>query len=153
MARRGKRKSSGGHARRALAVRPSVVVVGGGGRRRSRGGGRRRAVVVRRAKSAGKHAIHATGVAVGSALLGWAQGSGHLNWVPSIMGSQTIGMGVLGFAATRMIKNKYVRDAGVAAVAVAGFEFGRSHGTPPAPHPGVHGAGWAGGGRGPHAGG
>jgi hypothetical protein len=99
--------------------------------------------------------LNATGLAVGSALLGWAQGAGHLNWVPSIMGSQTIGMGVLGFVATRAVKNKYVREAGAAAVAVAGFEFGRSHGASAAPagHPGVHGAGWAGGGMGPHAGG
>jgi len=154
MARRRKKHSSGGHARRALAVRPSVVVVGGGGgRRRSRGGGGRRARIIHRGKSAAKHGLHATGLGVGGALLGYMQGAGHLDWVPAIMGSKTIGMGLLGFAATRMVKNKYVREAGAAAVAVAGFEFGREHGGSTGSKPGVRGPGWAGGGLGPFAGG
>jgi hypothetical protein len=68
------------------------------------------------------------------------------------MGSKTIGMGLVGFAATRMVKNKYVREAGAAAVAVAGFEFGREHGSGGS-KPAVHGGGWAGGGIGPFGGG
>jgi len=157
MARRKRKSSSGGHARRALAVRPSDVVVGGGGGRRRSGGGRRRVVRIARrwAKSVGKHGLHATGLGVGGALLGYLQGGGHLDWVPSVMGSKTIGMGLVGFAATRFVKNKYVREAGAAAVAVAGFEFGREHGSSHATgaKPGVRGPGWGGGGMGPFAGG
>lgn len=134
MARRRRKSAGGAHARHttALATRPSVVVVrsGGGGRRRRRSGGGPRFVAVRRrGRAVGGHALHATGLGVGGALLGYLQGAGHLDWVPSIMGSKTIGMGILGFAATRMVKNKYVREAGAAAVAVAGFEFGREHGS------------------------
>ena len=156
MARRRRKSSSGGHARRALAVRPSVVVVGGGGGKRR--GGRRRAAarfVRRRGASVAKHGLHATGLGVGGAMLGYLQGAGHLDWVPSVMGSKTIGMGLVGFAATRMVKNKYVREAGAAAVAVAGFEFGREHGSSHSggSKPGVRGPGWAGGGMGPFAGG
>lgn len=167
MARR-KRSSNRSHARHttALATRPNVVVVrsGGGGRRRSRSG--TRTVVVRgggrgrrMARAAGGHALHATGLGVGGAVLGYLQGAGHLDFVPAVMGSKTLGMGLLGFIATRMTKNKYVRDAGVAAVAVAGFEFGREHGAgggggrPAAGHGRVQGAGWDGGGMGPFAGG
>lgn len=143
MARRGKR-SHRAHARHttALATRPSVVVVRSGGRRRSHRGPSRVVVSRRgRARTVGGHALHATGLGVGGALLGYLQGGGHLDFVPAIMGSKTLGMGLLGYAATRMTKNKYLREAGAAAVAVAGFEFGREHG---ASKPAVHGHGGAG---------
>jgi len=61
-------------------------------------------------------------------------------------------MGVAGYFATRMTSNKYIREAGAAAIAVAAFEFGREHGT--GSHPAAHGKvhGWGGGGLG-HGGG
>lgn len=72
------------------------------------------------------HALPVTGLGLGAAVLGWAQAEGHLDAVPAISGSKMLGLGVLGYFATRMTKNKYIREAGAAAVAVAGFEFGRS---------------------------
>jgi hypothetical protein len=133
MARR-KRSGSRAHARHstALATRPSVVVVrsGGGGKRRRRSGGGgvvRYARARRVGRSVGSHALHATGLATGGAILGYLQGAGHLDWVPEIMGSKTIGLALVGYGATRVVKNKYVREA--AAAAVAGFEFGREHGS------------------------
>lgn len=152
MARR-RKHSSRSHARHttALATRPNVVVVrsGGGGRRR-----RAARVVVRgarrAARSVARHALPVTGLGLGGAALGWLQSEGHLEAVPAIAGSKMIGLGVLGYFATRMTKNKYIREAGAAAVAIAGFQFGQSHGGGggrPAVHgPFQAGMGWGAGG-------
>jgi hypothetical protein len=159
MAKARKRHAS---ATTALATRPQLVVIrggGGSGRRRRSGGGRIRAVgrVVRRgARAGGKHALPATGLALGGAIVGYAQAAGWLDSLPELGGSKTLAMGVAGYLATRMTNNKYVREAGAAAIAVAAFEFGREHGadahpTARAARPAVHG--WGGGGLGPGAGG
>jgi len=160
MARR-KRSASRAHARHttALATRPNVVVVrsgGGGGRRRSGG---TRTVVVRRAarrigRGAARHGLPMTGLALGGALVGYAQSSGWFDALPELGGSKMLALGVAGYLATRMTHNKYVREAGAAAVAVAAFEFGREHGGGGGKKGGVHGWGGigSGGGVGPFGG-
>jgi hypothetical protein len=144
----------------ALATRPQLVVIrggsGGGGRRRRSGGGRIRTVAVRAARGVrrgAKHAIPATGLALGGAIVGYAQGAGWLDSLPELGGSKTLAMGAAGYLATRMTSNKYIREAGAAAMAVAAFEFAREHGA--ASHPAARGKvhGWSGGGLGPHGGG
>jgi hypothetical protein len=65
------------------------------------------------------------------------------------------GLAAVGYLATRMTSNKYVREAGAAALTVAAFEFGREHGSNSAGGGGgrpakVHG--WDGGGAGPFGG-
>ena len=134
MARR-KRSASRAHARHttALATRPNVVVVrsGGGGGRRRRSAAMR-TVVVRGGRRAGRaalrHGLPMTGLALGGAMVGYAQASGWLDSLPELGGSKMLALGVAGYFATRMTHNKYIREAGAAAVAVAAFEFGREHG-------------------------
>ncbi len=161
MARRRRSSTNTSHARRttALATRPNVVVVksgGGGGSRRRRSSSGTRTVVVRAARRGGRgalrHGLPMTGLAMGGAIIGYLQASGHLDFLPELGGSKMLAMGAAGYLATRMTHNKYVREAGAAAVAVAAFEFGREHGGGGAKKPGVHGWG-AGGGLGPFAGG
>ena len=160
MAKRRSQKRFGG-ASTALATRPQLVVIRGGGSsggKRRRSSGRTRTVVVRHAKRSGRaalrHGLPMTGIALGGAIVGYAQAAGWLDSLPALGGSKTLAMGVAGYLATRMTHNKYVREAGAAAVAVAAFEFGREHGADSHPmaakHPGVHGL--AGGGVGPFGG-
>jgi hypothetical protein len=160
MAKRRSQKRFGG-ATTALATRPQLVVIrGGGGGGKRRRSSPRRAAVVRVARRAGrgvkKHGLPLTGLAIGSAVLGYAQAAGWLDKLPALGGSKTLAMGAAGYLATRMSHNKHVREIGTAAVVVAGFEFGREHGADSHPlaakHPGVHG--WpGGGGLGPFGGG
>jgi hypothetical protein len=160
MAKRRSQKRFGG-ASTALATRPQLVVIrggSGGGTKRRRSSGRVRTVVrvARRAgRGAAKHGLPMTGLALGGAIVGYAQAAGWLDSLPALGGSKTLAMGVAGYLATRMTHNKYVREAGAAAVAVAAFEFGREHGADSHPaaakHAGVHG--WPGGGLGPFGGG
>lgn len=141
----------------ALATRPQLVVIrggsGGGGKRRK--SGRVRTVMVRGARRVGRgaarHGLPMTGLALGGAMVGYAQAAGWLDSLPALGGSKTLAMGVAGYLATRMTSNRYVREAGAAAVAVAAFEFGREHGG--GSHPAAaHVRGPAGGGVGPWGG-
>lgn len=160
MAKRRSQKRFGG-ASTALATRPQLVVIRGGGSsggKRRRSSGRTRTVVrvARRVgRSAKSHALPATGLALGGAIVGYLQAAGHLDFLPALGGSKTLAMGAAGYLLTRMTHNKYAREAGAAAIAVAAFEFGREHGADSHPaagkHAGVHG--WAGGGLGPFGGG
>jgi hypothetical protein len=158
MARRRRKSASGAHARHttALATRPNVVVVrsGGGGRRRS--SGRARTVVVRArrvGRAAARHGLPMTGLALGGAVVGYAQASGWLDSLPELGGSKMLALGVAGYFATRMTHNKYIREAGAAAVAVAAFEFGREHGGGGGGKRHAATQGWGGGGLGPFGGG
>lgn len=155
MARR-RKSASRAHARHttALATRPNVVVVRSGGSTPRRRSGGTRTVVVRAARRGGrgalKHGLPMTGLAMGGAIVGYLQSSGHLDFLPDFGGSKMLALGAAGYLATRMTHNKYVREAGAAAVAVAAFEFGREHGSGGARKGGVHG--WGGGGTGPFGG-
>lgn len=127
----------------ALAPRPQLVVIRGGAGGRRRGGRRRAAarVIRRGARGAARHGLPMTGLALGGAVVGYAQAAGWLDFLPGMGGSKTLAMGAAGYLATRMTKNKYLREAGAAAVAVAAFEFGREHGGSAHPAgPKVHGA-------------
>jgi hypothetical protein len=128
-----------------LAPRPQLVVIRGGGGRG--GGGRRRRAVVhvarrgRHGHAALRHDLNMTGLALGGAVVGYAQAAGWLDFLPGSGESKTLAMGAAGYFATRMTKNKYIREAGAAAVAVAAFEFGREHGMSSHPAgPKVHGS-------------
>lgn len=65
------------------------------------------------------------GVAVGALVVGYAQGKGFLDRLPQIGGSKVLTLGLAGYAATRFFKNPSVRQAGLAALAAACFDFGR----------------------------
>jgi len=115
------------HRSVALAHRPSVVVVRAPGRARRaarrvghavRHGGRRLA-------HHGKKALPTLGVVVGAAVGGFLEGKGLLNKLPAIGGSKVITLAAIGYAATRFSKTPAIRQGGLAALAVAAFDFAR----------------------------
>lgn len=116
----------------ALVRRPPVIVVSQPRaplRRRVAGGFRRAAGHVRR--HGGRHAraaLPVVGVAVGAVVMGYAQSKGLLDKLPQIGGSKVLTLGVIGYAATRFSKNPAIRQAGLAALAAAAFDFGRVQG-------------------------
>ncbi len=110
----------------ALMRAPASVIV----MPRRRGALRRAAshashVVRRHAPQAAKRALPTVGVAVGAAVLGYAKEKGYLDKLPQLAGSSVVTLGLAGYLATRFVKNHYVREAGLAALAVAAFDFAR----------------------------
>lgn len=86
--------------------------------------GRARAVA-RRAAPHARRALPTVGIALGGAVAGWLQGSGRLDFLPEIAGSRMVTLGIVGYGATRFVRNPHVRAAGLAALAAAAFDFGR----------------------------
>lgn len=66
-----------------------------------------------------------TSVAVGALFVGYAQQKGWLDKLPQVGGSAAVSLGVLGYVATRFVRNHHVRAAGLAALAVGAFDFAR----------------------------
>lgn len=115
----------------ALAPRAPIIVMAaprrGGGRLRRAGAravARVRHVGGYARKNAGRSAP-TMGIALGAVAVGYLQGAGFLDKLPQIGGSATTTLGILGYAATRFVKNPMVRNAGLAALAAACFDFGR----------------------------
>jgi hypothetical protein len=75
-----------------------------------------------------KKSLPTTGVALGALVTGYLDGKGFLDKLPQIAGSKVITLGLAGYAATRFIKNPHIRQAGLAALAAAAFDFGRVQG-------------------------
>jgi hypothetical protein len=76
----------------------------------------------------GRHAkthLPAVGIGVGGLIAGYLSGKGYLDKLPQIGGSKVVTLGLVGYAAQRFFKNKYAREAGIAALAAAAFDFGR----------------------------
>lgn len=67
-------------------------------------------------------------IALGGAVVGWAGAKGYLAKLPQIGGSRMTSLGIAGWIAMRFFKNRYVKAAGLAAVATAAFDFGRVQG-------------------------
>lgn len=120
----------------ALASRPSIIVVSpparrGGIRRAARraGGVARRAG--RRVAHHSKAHVPAVSMALGGAIVGYLKSKGFLDKLPKLGGSNMVTLGVVGYAATRFIKNPTARAAGLAALTVAAFDFGQQQGGAP----------------------
>lgn len=111
------------HTSLAIA-RPPVIYIAPK-RGRVRRAAARVAHHVRRGGHHAKRALPTAGVAIGALAVGYAQGKGFLDKLPQIGGSKVLTLGVLGFVATRFIKNPAIRQAGLAALAAAAFDFGR----------------------------
>ena len=112
----------------ALVRRPPVIVVSpprAPARRRIGAAVRRVGHHVRRGGHHAKRALPTAGVAIGALAVGYAQGKGFLDKLPQIGGSKVLTLGVIGFIATRFVKNPAIRQAGLAALAAAAFDFGR----------------------------
>jgi hypothetical protein len=120
--------------RHALALaprRPSapVLVVAprrGGKRLRRRAAGAARAVGRRAVKHGIQHAP-AMSLAIGGLVVGALDGRGLLQKIPTIGGSRAMTLGIAGYLATRFIKNPFVRNAGLAALAAAAYDYGKVH--------------------------
>lgn len=107
-----------------FAPRPVIVTMP-----RPRGRIRRaasRAVhVARRGGRHAKRALPTVGIAVGGLVVGYMDGKGWLDKLPQIGGSKVITLGLAGYVATRFSKNQMIRQAGMAALAAAAFDFGK----------------------------
>lgn len=68
------------------------------------------------------------GIAVGAAAVGYLEAKGMFKKLPTIGGSQALTIALVGYAATRFVRNPTIRMAGLAAVAAGAFDFGRVHG-------------------------
>lgn len=110
---------------------PTVVMVpsrGGKVRRAARRAGAVAKAVGRRGgRVAKEHAVPAMGMAIGGAIAGALDAKGLFNKLPAIGGSRAATLALTGYAATRFLKNKYVRMAGLAAIAVGAFDAVKSH--------------------------
>lgn len=67
-------------------------------------------------------------IAIGGAGVGWLGAKGYLAKLPAIGGSRMTTLGLAGWAAMRFTRNKWLKAAGLAAVATAAFDFGRVQG-------------------------
>jgi len=114
---------------RALAFgRPNIIVMPPRRGGRLRRAGTRVVRVARRAGGAARRSLPTVGIALGGAVVGYLQGSGRLDSLPEIGGSRMVTLGLVGYGATRFIRNPHVRAAGLAALAAAAFDFGRVQG-------------------------
>lgn len=106
--------------RNALATRTRVIKMPG----------RTRIVrVARSARRAGKRALPTLAVAIGGAAVGYLDGRGTFDDLPQIGGLTHMGtVGLIGWAATRFVKDPRVRAAGLAALAAAMYDWGRAQG-------------------------
>lgn len=82
------------------------------------------------ARRAARSQLPVMGIALGGAIVGLADARGLFNKLPAIGGSRAVTLGLVGYAATRFIKNPTIRLAGIAAIACAAFDFGKVHGAP-----------------------
>lgn len=80
---------------------------------------------VRRGGHHAKRALPTVSIALTAAALGYAQSKGLLDKLPQIGGSKVISLGLFGYAATRFLRHPIARQAGMAALTVAAFDFGR----------------------------
>lgn len=127
-----KKRSALSVFRRSAPSAPATIVVSpsGGGRGRRiarRAGGIARAVGRRGGRVAKEHAVPAMGMAIGGAIAGALDAKGLFNKLPAFGGSRALTLAAAGYAATRFSKNKTIRLAGLAAIAVGAFDAVKSH--------------------------
>ena len=125
------RANTVGMAKRRTATKTRTIVKfaapAAPARRRRKGAVKRFArIKARRFGRAARSHSPALGIALGAGLLGFAEGKGYLDKLPSVAGSRAVSLGVAGFMATRLVSNPHVRTAGVAAMAAAAFDIGKS---------------------------
>jgi hypothetical protein len=93
---------------------------------RKRAGGALRAVGRGVRKTAPQH-TPAIALAIGGLVVGALDGRGFLQKIPTIGGSRAVTLAIAGYVATRFVKNNFVRNAGLAAMAAAAFDYGKVH--------------------------
>ena len=93
---------------------------------RKRAGGALRAVGRGARKAAPAH-VPAMALAIGGLVVGALDSRGYLQKIPTIGGSRAVTLAIAGYVATRYVKNPFVRNAGLAALAAAAFDYGKVH--------------------------
>lgn len=68
------------------------------------------------------------GLAVGGLVVGYLDGAGYLDKLPKIGGSKVITLAAAGYVASRYSGNAMIKQAGVAALVAAAFDFGKVQG-------------------------
>lgn len=112
---------------RALArSAPSVIVMPA----RRRSSARRIVRVAGRAvRRHGKRALPTVAVAIGGIVVGYLDGRGTFDDIPTFGGmTHMTTIGLAGYLATRFTSDSRVRAAGLAALAAAAFDWGREQG-------------------------
>lgn len=111
-----------------FAPRPVIITV-------PRRGGRIRRAASRavhharrggRAFGRGARKFPAIPVAIGGLVVGYADGKGYLSQVPPIAGSRMVTLGLLGYAATKFVRNSSVKAAGLAMLGAAAYAVGNA---------------------------
>jgi hypothetical protein len=113
---------------RSLAFAPRPIVISMPRRGRVRRAAGRAVAYARRGGGHARRALPTVGIALGGAVAGYLTGSGKLDFLPEIGGSKMVTLGLVGYGATRMVRNAHVRAAGLAALAAAAFDWGRVQG-------------------------
>jgi len=108
-----------------FAPRPIIVRMPS----RARRAGARVVHVARRGGRAlargGRRALPTFAVGFGGLAVGYLDGKGFLDKLPSIGGSKMVTIGLAGYLATRFVRHPQIRAAGLAALAAAAYDYGR----------------------------
>ena len=115
-------------ARTAMIPRPVVIQLPRRGGGRIRRAARRAGGFARRRVHHVKRAVPTVAMALGGAAAGFAMQKGEFDKLPQIGGSRAITMALVGWGATRFIRNSTVRTAGLALLTAAAFDWGRVQG-------------------------
>jgi CHASE2 domain-containing sensor protein len=75
----------------------------------------------------GKEHTPAVSLAIGGLIVGALDGRGLLNKIPTIGGSRAMTLGIAGYLVTRFVKHPMARNAGLAALAAAAYDYGKVH--------------------------
>jgi hypothetical protein len=77
----------------------------------------------------GRKALPFVGLALGGAVLGYADGKGWLNKLPAVGGSRALPIAAAGYLVTKMVRNPTARMIGAAMVVTGAFDWARTQGS------------------------
>jgi len=84
--------------------------------------------VARRGYHRGKAHLPALGLGIAAAGVGYADAQGWFDVIPKIGGKKALGVGIVGYAATRFFSNRWLRLGGYAMLMAGAYDFGRVQG-------------------------
>jgi hypothetical protein len=112
----------------ALAHRSPIVVHMPTRRRRAGAVAKRAGRAVRHVARRAAPSLPLFGTLAAAAALGYLEAQKKLSFVPTVLNSRAATFGLIGFGATRLIKNPTVRMVGIAAAICGAFDIGRVKG-------------------------
>lgn len=115
------------HALTRFQPRPIIVNIP-----KRRGRVRRAArAVAHHGRRLGRRAVGqlpALGLGIAAAGVGYADASGWFDIIPKIGGKKALGVGIAGYALTRLTSNRWVRLGGYAMLMAGAYDFGKVQG-------------------------